>query len=56
MTQRLPNGLVLFIAVLWFWFSKFYSFSGPNPKEAFGRDLVSVGLPLLVLWFAVHEL
>jgi hypothetical protein len=54
--QSLPNVLVLFIAVVWFWFSKFYRLSGSNPGEAFGRDLVSVGLPGLVFWFAVRGL
>lgn len=54
MKQSLGNVLVLFIVVVWFWFSKFYT--GPNPGEAIGRDLVSVGLPGLLLWFAAREL
>jgi uncharacterized membrane protein YadS len=56
MKRSIPYVLVLFVVVAWFWFSKFYPLSSPNPGEAFGRDLASVGLPGLLLWFAAREL
>ena len=56
MKQTIPYVFVVFIAVVWLWFSKFVSFFGPNLGEALGYNLVSVGLPVLLLWFAARGL
>jgi hypothetical protein len=54
--KTLPSVFFVFIAAVWCWFSKFHSLSGSNGAEAFGANLVSVGLPVLLLFFTSRAL
>lgn len=47
MSETVIYGVLAALALAWLWHSKFES--GPNAGEAFGFDLVSIGLPLALL-------
>ena len=50
MSETVVYGVLVTLALAWLWHSKFES--GPNAGEAFGYDLVSIGLPLALLLVA----
>ncbi len=49
MSKSLLYVVAVLVLVVWLWHAEYHSFSGPNPAEALGFNLFSVGLPLLLL-------
>jgi hypothetical protein len=47
--------VVVFLAVVWLWRVKLTRF-GQNPAMAIACDMVSLGLPVLILWYGARRL